>query len=175
MTAARVSHHALFATAFLFAVSGCGYTVGNSFRPEIRTVHVPMFKTGSFRRGFELQLTEAVQKQIQLNTNYRLAKEPNADTRLVGRIVSINKRIQNQNQYTDPREIEMAVHVEVRWEDARTNEVLQQERFPLDSQTVQTLALTSFAPETGQSQATATQDSVNTLARRIVGLMDAPW
>ena len=175
MTATRVHCHVLFATTFLLAVSGCGYTVGNSFRPEIRTVHVPMFKSGSFRRGYELQLTEAVQKQIQLNTNYRLAKEPYADTRLIGRIVSIDKRIQNQNRFTDPREIEMAVHVEVRWEDAKTNEVLKQERFPLDSQTVQTLALTSYAPETGQSLATATQDSVNTLARRIVGLMDAPW
>ena len=172
----RHTHQALLTVGLmLLCGSGCGYTVGNQYRPEFRTVHVPMFKTGSFRRGFELQLTEAVQKQIQLTGNFRLAKEPGADTRLVGRIVSIDKRVQNQNRLDDPRELELAMTLEVRWEDARTNELLKEDRFPLDSQTVQTLSLASLAPEAGQSLATATQDATNQLARRIVGMMDAPW
>jgi hypothetical protein len=37
------------------------------------------------------------------------------------------------------------------------------------------LGSTSFAPEPGQSMATATQDTVNNLARQIVGLMEVPW
>jgi hypothetical protein len=33
----------------------------------------------------------------------------------------------------------------------------------------------NFYPEVGQSINTAQQDSINALARQIVGLMEAPW
>jgi len=155
--------------------SGCGYMVGGGYAPEVRTVHVPTFQNETFRRGIELQLTEAVQKQLQLRTPYRLAKGPNADTRLVGRVVSANKRVENQNRYDDPRELEFAIAVEVRWEDARTGYVLSERSIPVESSVAQLIAHSSFAPETGQSLATATQQAVDQLARQIVGMMEIPW
>ena len=85
----------LFALGGVTVLPGCGYTVGAPYATDIRTVHVPTFDCADYRRGYELQLTEAVQKQIQLRTPYRLAKEPGADTRLTGRIVSIDKRQYN--------------------------------------------------------------------------------
>lgn len=165
----------LLALTKLATISGCGYTVGAPFANNVRTVHVPTFQCTDFRRGYEQQLTEAVQKQIQMRTPYRLAKEPGADTRLTGRIVGIDKRLTNQNKYDDPRELELALGVEVKWEDLRTGQVINQQTVPLAGNAAQLLGTASFAPEPGQSMATATQDTVNGLARQIVGLMEVPW
>ena len=165
----------LFALTGLSALPGCGYTVGAPFARDIRTVHVPTFQSADYRRGYELQLTEAVQKQIQLQTPYRLAKEPGADTRLTGRIVSIDKRVPNQNKYDDPRELQLSIGIEVKWEDLRTGQVINQQTVPLSGNAAQLLGTTTFAPEAGQSMATATQETVGILARQIVGLMEVPW
>lgn len=165
----------LLALTGMSAVSGCGYTVGAPYATDIRTVHVPTFQCSDYRRGYELQLTEAVQKQIQLRTPYRLTKEPGADTRLTGRIVSIDKRVPNQNKYDDPRELELSIGIEVKWEDLRTGQVINQQTVPLAGNAAQLLGNSTFAPETGQSLATGTQDTVNNLARQIVGLMEVPW
>ena len=83
---ANASNKQRFATySGLLLLSGCGYTVGNGFSPDIRTVSVPIFENATFRRGIEVQITEAVQKEIQKRTPYRLAKGLDADTRLTGR------------------------------------------------------------------------------------------
>ena len=50
-------------------VLGCtGYQYGNQnlFRPDIRTVHVPIVHSESFRRGLGERLTEAIVKEIEL-------------------------------------------------------------------------------------------------------------
>lgn len=165
----------LIAVLLGLAGSGCGYRVGPNYAPNIRTVHIPVFKTESFRRGFELQLTEAVQKQVQDTTPYRLANEPVADTRLVGRIVEVTKRPVNQNRYDDPRELELALAVEVRWEECSTGRVLRQQLFPINPMATQAISQVTFAPEAGQSLATATKDAVEQLSAQIVQLMEAPW
>lgn len=158
----------------MLGLPGCGYMVGNARAPEIRTVHVPMFTSDSFRRGYEQQLTEAVQQQVQMR-GFKLAKPPNADSRLIGHIVSVNKRPVNQNRYDDPRELELALAVNVKWEDARTGQVLNSRDFPMNIVGTQAVTQTTFAPETGQSLATGTQQAVDTMARQIVGIMEADW
>lgn len=158
----------------LLIASGCGYMVGDKRAPEFRTVHVPTFTAEGFRRGYELQLTEAVQKQVQMR-GYRLAKPPAAETRLVGHIVSVEKNPVNQNRFDDPRELELAMSIKVRWEDARTGQVLSSTIVPIDPLGVHAVTQATFAPETGQSLATGTQESVDSLARQIVAMMEIPW
>ncbi len=159
----------------VLSLAGCGYTVGAPYATDIRTVHVPTFVCDDFRRGFELQLTEAVHKQIQMRTSYRLAKEPGADTRLTGRIVSIDKRVPNQNKHDDPRELELSIAMEVKWEDLRTGQVIHQQTIPMAGDVAHLVGSTSFAPEAGQSLATATHETVQQMARQIVGMMEIPW
>lgn len=165
----------LMIAAGMVCLQGCGYIVGSPYGPEVRSVDVPTFTNKTFRRGFELQLTEAVHKKIELNTPFRLSKGPQADTRLMGSIVSINKRPENQNRYDDPRELELAIGIEVTWIDNRTGAVLAKRTRPVGPQLSHAIAHASFAPETGQSMATATQDAVDQLAGEIVGMMEAPW
>ena len=159
----------------LLLATGCGYIVGNPYPANIRTVHVPTFTNETYRRGFELQITEAVQKQIELRTPFRLVNDAEADTRLTGHIRTIDKRMTNQSQWADPRELEMTFTLEVRWINTRTGELLGQRAIPLDSAVATVLTSTSFTPETGQSLATATHQAADQIARQVVGLMEATW
>lgn len=157
------------------AIAGCGYNLGSPYNSEIRTVHVPTFSTSSNRRFFEYQLTEAVQKQIQQRSHFRLAKEEDADTRLTGRVIDATKRAVGQTNNSDPRELQVNLQVEVTWEDLRTGEILRQQRVPITPEALQLAAQSELAPEVGQSMATATREVVDRLARNIVDMMESPW
>ena len=169
---ARGASHAMGLICLLLT-SGCGYTVGNGFNPEIRTVSIPIFENDTFRRGIEVQLTEAVQKEVQKRTPYRLAKGLNADTRLTGRIVQTRKDVLGENKFDDPRELQLSLMIVTKWENLRTGEVLAQQEVPLSPTAIPLTTQAEFAPEVGQSLATATQDSIDQLARRIVNMMEA--
>ena len=171
---ANASNKQRFATySGLLLLSGCGYTVGNGFSPDIRTVSVPIFETATFRRGIEVQITEAVQKEIQKRTPYRLAKGLDADTRLTGRIVQISKNALTENQFDDPRELQFSLMVVVKWENLRTGEILAQQETPLSPTAIPLTTQAEVAPEVGQSLATGTQDATDQLARQIVNMMEA--
>ncbi len=159
----------------LLAGAGCGYNVGAPFSPEIRTIHVPMFTSSSFRRGWELELTEAVQKEIQNRTHYRLSKEPFAQTRLTGRIIDINKNVVGENRFDDPRQLQVSLAVEITWEDLRTKQLLAQRTVPLDAQSAQLITNAELAPEAGQSLATAKAQIFSRMAKDIVDLMEVEW
>ena len=159
----------------LMPVSGCGYTLGNGFSPDIKTVSVPIFENDTFRRGLEFQLTEAVQKGIQNRTPYRLARGTDADTRLTGRIVQVRKDVLGENSNDDPRQLQFSIMVRVTWENLRTGEILAKQEVPVAPDAIPLLTQAGFAPELGQSQATATQTAIDQLARKIINLMETPW
>jgi len=161
--------------ALLMSSAGCGYTIGAPYSQEIRSVHVPTFKSGSNRRFVEYQLTEAVQKQIQQRTPFRLVKEPDADTRLTGRIIDLRKNALGFTQFSDARELQVNLMVEVTWEDLRTGKIIGQQRVPMPPEMLQLAAQGEFAPEVGQSLATADQAAIDRLARNIVDMMEMPW
>ena len=73
---------------------GCAaYQIGNqSLYPlEIHTVSVPVFQSNSFRRNLGERLTEAVVKEIERRTPYKVVSDPGADSVLTGRIVTERK------------------------------------------------------------------------------------
>ena len=148
----------------LAAISGCGYTLGTPMVPGVRTV-----------RNLDYLLTEAVQKEVRTRSGYRLDEAETADTILRGKIVEIRKNPLVENRFDDPREIQLMVGAEVTWIDRRSGQILQQQTFPLGPELTQHASNVSFAPEVGQSLATAQQESATRLAARIVDLMEAQW
>ena len=138
----------------LLALAGCGYTLGTPTVQNVRTVHVPVFKSNSFRRNLDFLLTEAVQREIRTRTPYRLDEAATADTILNGRIVEIRKSPLSETRFDDPRELQLMVGAEVTWIDRRSGQVLQQQTFTLDSALTQNASAVSFAPEVGHSLAT---------------------
>ncbi len=159
----------------LLSLAGCGYMIGQGFGPEVRTVAVPVFRNDTFRRNIEFQLTEAVQKEIQNRTPFRLAKGMEADTRLTGEIVQVRKDVLGENRFDDPRELQLTIKVRVTWEDLRSGQILATQEVPLSPDEIPVVGQAEFAPEMGQSLATATQDAVDRLARRIVNMMEVAW
>ena len=156
-------------------LTGCGYTVGNGFSPDIKSVSVPIFENKSNRPGLEYQLTEAVQKTIQNRTPYKLAKGMDADTRLTGEIVQVRKDVLGENANDDPRQLQFTIMVRVTWVNLKTNEVLAKQEVPVAPEAIPLKGQAEFAPELGQSQASATSTAIDQLAKHIVQMMEAPW
>src|SRR5204862_2122331 len=99
-SAFRIPHSAL---AILVAFTGCaGYQIGNRalYRPDIRTVHVPMIQSDSYRRYLGERLTEAVVKEIELRTPYKVVDADSADSVLTVRLVSDSKRVIANNRFS---------------------------------------------------------------------------
>ena len=165
-------------TAVLIALAGCaGYQIGSQslYPAHIRTVYVPMFESTSFRRNMGERLTEAVQKEIELKTPYKVVNDPNADSVLTGRIVSETKRVVIRSRTGDAREVQVNLQVEVSWID-RWGEVIRQgEPIPLPPEATDVGAAVNVIPEVGQSVAVAHQQAISRLAEQIVALMEAPW
>jgi hypothetical protein len=63
----------------------------------------------------------------------------------------------------------------VTWEDLRTGEILNQQEISLPPEAIALTSTADFAPEVGQSLASANQQLVDRIARDIVNKMEMPW
>ncbi|MBP3955734.1 LptE family protein [Gemmata sp. G18] len=130
------------AAALAALATGCqngfkifGYRAGADalYDPNIKTVYVPTFNNRAFQttpyRGFEVDVTQAVIREIGKTTPFRVTSDVNkADTELLGNIVSISKTLLNRNQQNQIREGEIAVSVDVVWRDLRDGTILSNPR-----------------------------------------------
>ena len=83
---------------FVPGVVGCAaYQFGNStlYATNVRTIYVPLFQCDSFRMTPALdigeRLTEAVCKEIEKRTPFKVVDSAGADSILTGRIVADTK------------------------------------------------------------------------------------
>ena len=161
----------------LYSAVVAGYQIGNQslYPPGIQTVYVPIFESVSFRPNLGEQLTEAVVKEIELRTPYKVVATPAADSVLSGRIISETQRVIVEDWYDDPRDVEVNIVVQVRWVDRRGNILRNSVDIPLPEQVTEVSAATDIIAEAGQSRATAQREAMTRIARQIVGLMENPW
>ena len=162
----------------LVFLCGCaGYQIGaqSLYPAHIRTVYVPMIDSSSFRRNLGERLTEAVMKEIELKTPYKVVGNPNADSVLTAHIIGDTKRLVVENRSGDPREVQVNLAVEVSWIDRRGNVLRRAEPIPLPVEVTDVGGSANLIPEVGQSVATAHQQAIGRLAEQIVALMEAPW
>lgn len=163
----------------LFAMSGCaGYQVGHStlYRPDVRTVHVPVFQSDSLRRYQGERLTEAVIKELEMRTPYKVvAATDSPDSVLSGKIIEENKRVVSETINDDARDIATAFTVEVRWLGRNGELLMQRSAFPMLTPGLDLAADANLIPEGGQSLAVAQQQVYQRLARQIVDQMEIFW
>jgi hypothetical protein len=174
-----------------------GYTTAPNYDTSIHTVRVPIFKNitmrDSTREGIEFQLTQAVVREIELKTPYKVVgANCDADTELTGTIRSYNKLMLNRTQLNEVREAEMDMTVEVVWRDLRTGEILSAPKKkpeplppladlppsvanppPPPPTTVTSTA--TFIEELGESITTARKKNIDQIAVQIVSMMEKPW
>jgi len=169
------------AVLLLASLSGCmglgNYQFGaRTLFPEgIETVYVPVFDSSSFRRELGEELTEAVVKEIERRTNFKVVSSPMADTVLTGKITGEGKHLLFETLQGDPREMEVNMHVKVSWVDRRGCPVREIPLVPVPTAAVDISAANNLVPEVGQSIATSHQLAIQRLAEQIVSLMEKPW
>jgi hypothetical protein len=170
-------------------VSLLGYTSRPNYDTCIKTVHVPIFKNLTFRRGLEFDLTTAVVHEIESKTPYKVVSDPtHADSEIIGTITNVTKLNININPQNEVREANTQITVLLMWRDLRPGhlgEFLSSPRKPNDPppgtpgapvpQPILIQAEGSYIPELGESITTAFQRDVKKLAVQIVSMMEKPW
>jgi hypothetical protein len=169
---------AVLLLALGLALPGCaGYQLGQRslYRPDIRTVHVPIVESDSFRRNLGERLTEAIVKEIELKTPYKVVGPAEADSILTARIVSDSKRVLTENRFDEPRDVETDFFVQVSWVDRRGDLIMSHNDVPTQPLLLSVSQSTNFVAEGGQSLATAHQEAIDRLAQQIRGQMELAW
>jgi len=163
---------------FFAALGGCAaYQIGNQtlFPAHIETVYVPVIESASFRRNLGERLTEAVMKEIELRTPYKVTGNSNADSVLRCRLVSDSKRVVVPGRTGDPTQLQVELQVQVSWTDRRGTALRRAEPIPIPSEVASVAGHANLVPEVGQSVATAQQQAIQSVAQQIVGMMENPW
>jgi len=165
-------------TGSLLGACGCaGYQFGTRslYNPNIRTVYVPIIRNDTFRHKVGVQLTEAIQKAIELRTPYKVVADVGADSTLTCRLTSQTKRTIAQARTDEPRAIENLLSVEVTWVDQRGNLLMENRPVPAGEFAYYFLQGVDFVPEGGQSITTAQLKAIERLADDIVSQMESRW
>ncbi len=167
----------------LACVAGCAnYRVGSEalYAPDIRTVQVPMIESDSLRRDLGERLTEAVVREINTKTPFRVVNDATADSLLVVRVLADDRRVLVEDPFDVPRVFETQLSVAVTWINRRRDAMLADPTLAS-----QTLALPpglsgsiqdgAWLPAAGQTVASNQQEVIERLAQQIVGSMEEPW
>jgi hypothetical protein len=164
----------------MFGVAtGCaGYRMGarSLYRNDLRTVHVPLIESSSFRRNLGERLTEAVVKQIEMTTPYKVVGDPaTAESVLRCQLISDRKDLSIETRTDEPRDLRLTFVVQVDWVDRFGQPLIQRTEIPMPSAILGISQTTGLIAEAGQSMATQQQSVLEGLARQIVGQLEAAW
>lgn len=158
----------LILIAFAPLLSSCGYTAGHLYNSSVRTVAVPVFVNKTFRREWEMRLTEAIDKNIEYRTPYKVSYAKSADTILSGEIIAIQENVLTERIGTNiPRENQLTVVVNFTWKDARTGRVLVERKNFVRSATE--------IPQINERVEDAEQLAIERTAQGIVDQMQQDW
>jgi hypothetical protein len=147
-----------------------GWHVGAPFdTSDVKTVFV-YFKTQTFRRDMQLMLTEAVTKEINMRTPFRVVGDPEkADSILRGVITVTDKNLVVEAPTNLPREVNAMMTVWVNWTHNPETE-FEKTRLP-----TQVTEVNNFVPEVGETTLSAYTQLVQSIAKQIVDMMEQPW
>ncbi len=159
-------------------LSGCaGYQLGSAslYNPNIRTIYIPVVRSETFRADMGVQLTEALQKTIELRTPYKVVANPSADSTLTCRITSQSKRVIVEANTDEPRALENMLSVELTWTDRQGNLLMENRFVPAGELAFYFIQGSDFVPEGGQSIATSQLRAIEQMADQIVSQMEIRW
>ncbi|MCZ6835170.1 MAG: LptE family protein [Planctomycetota bacterium] len=156
--------------------SGCtsdptqGYAAMSVFPTNFSTVFVPIFENETYFRNMEYDLTDALVKEIEARTPYRMASESRADTMLSGKIVKVELDQLSKSQQTGlSEESVLQVTIDFEWKDLRTGRAMIVRR--------NFAGFGLFVPSqpTGEPIELGRFSAVQQLARDIVNELQADW
>ncbi|HVX86441.1 MAG TPA: LptE family protein [Phycisphaerae bacterium] len=158
----------LSCAAFALLLPSCGYSPTPLYNRSVHTIAVPIFANKTFRREWEFKLTEAIDKNIEYRTPYKIVPQNRADTILSGEIVNIQESVLTRRFGTIlPRESQITVVVNFTWRDARSGRVLLERRSFNRSATE--------IPQLDERVEDAEQLAIERLAQGIVDQLQRDW
>jgi hypothetical protein len=150
-----------------------GYSFSSTHSAAIHSVAVPVFDNRDFQHGLEIQLTDAIIKEIQKTTPWVVIQGNNAggaDTTLSGVITSTALHNLSTSSTTGlVQEMAVEITVDFDWRDARTGRYLVSRR--------DFKAMEAFVPAPGSRERLeiGQHAAIQELARGIVGELRSTW
>lgn len=117
----------LMLATVLLGISGCGYFTTGTHPADVRSIAVKIFDNKTPYQRLELDLAEALNKEIELRTPYKLTATSSADTILQGTIVAAKQsRLSRRRGAGVPQEMELRVQIDFEWKDLHSGDILRQ-------------------------------------------------
>ena len=162
--------------ALIGPLSGCagdsatGYTSGSIHPESLRTVAVPIFGNDTFDRGVEFALTEALIKEIESRTPYKVTSQTRADSIIRGTVRRVERRQLSRSRQTGlGEELAYLVTIDFEWRDlVRDVPLVTRSEF---------IGQGIFFPSRpiSENEDTGRFGAVQVLARDIVNEMQSGW
>ena len=176
----RIGGKALLIPLLVCAMSATGcrsYQFGADalFPNSIQTVYVPIVRNDTYRHDLGVRLTEALVREIERRTPYKVTGDPNADSTLACHIVAESKLVLTETDSDDPRALDSMVSVKATWTNRQGQLLMNNSVVPSDDPAIIFGQDVRFIPEAGQSIDTASQRVIENLAERIVSQMEMRW
>ena len=146
-----------------------------SFPSNIRTVYIPIARNNTYRHDLGVRLTEALVREIESRTPYKVTGDPNADSTLACEILAQSKLVLTETDSDDPRALDSVVSVKATWTNRRGQLLMSNRVVPSDDPAIFFGQDVRFVPEAGQSIDTANQRLIEYMAERIVSQMEMRW
>ena len=156
----------------LLGLSGCpslDYSNESLFPKDVGTICLKMFDNRTFWRNIEYVLTDALAKQIEAKTPYKIISDQDlSDTTMTGQITKVSQNMLMTDRDTgDDLEMELIVHALVTWKNLKTGDLL--------CDNLEVVASGTYSTPLGQNQGYASTLAANKLAAKIVELMENKW
>jgi len=162
-----ISKALLLLLAILPLASCAGYTTRPPYSRAYRTIAVPIFENKTFRREWELRLTEAIDKNIEARTPYKIVSRDKADTVLTGELVEIDENVLTQRLGINlPRESQLTAAVNFTWKDKNGRILVERKEFNRSATEI---------PQIGERVEDAEQLAIERLAAAIVDQLQQDW
>lgn len=147
-----------------------GYANVSAFNDDVSSIAVPIFENSTHYHGTSTILTQALVREVQRHTPWRLASGDAADTTLTGQIVDVElEQLGVDNETGLGNEMAVDIAVDFRWVDNRTGRSLVARRNFRESAT--------FVPAVGVREPIeiGIEGAVERLAESIIAELRTDW
>lgn len=174
----------LACAAFVLAASGCGYTTRSLLPPQFKTIYVDNFANGikvyeeqsdermyrSYRPGMEKNITKAVIDRYIFDGNLKIVNDrATADLVLKGELIDFRREALRYDNNDNVEEYRILVTVTMEMTEGATGKLVWGEKDFSGETTYRT------SGSLAKSEATAINDAMQDLARRIVERTIEVW
>lgn len=165
----RITSFVCIVLLLLFTISSvsCGYSSKSLLRSNVRSIYIPIFDNNTFRRGYEFDLTKAVRDQILLRTGLHVVDKDEADSILLGQIISVDENVLIEDRDDNIVESRVFVAIDIRWVDTRTGRTIVERK--------NIKRPTEFIVRRNETLTSSSNEAFVKVAQSIVDAMEEDW